>query len=122
LYRLGAALHEMGMLVLSGVLVTRNEAACTVGGLGYAKWGVDVVWGRDYAKRGGVRRFGAWLHEMGVLAAYGGLVTRNEAVCIVWGPHYAKWGCEGLGGRYQRDCRGWVNVGIVGEPRVVWGA
>jgi hypothetical protein len=92
LHRLGAALHEMCVLVLSGVLVTQNEAVCIVCGLGYAKWGVGIVCGRDYAKRGGVRRCGAWLHKMGVLAAYGGLVTRNEAVCIFWGPHYAKWG------------------------------
>jgi hypothetical protein len=76
---LGAQLCETGQLVLFGGLVTRNG-------------GVHGVWGRDYAKRGGLRHLGAWLHEMEVLVVSEGSVTRNEAACIVGGLGYAKWG------------------------------
>jgi len=50
--RLGAQLHEMGMSVSSGGLVTRNKGVCAVSGLGYAKRAVGIVWVRNYAKWG----------------------------------------------------------------------
>ena len=34
--------------------------------------------------------FGAQFHETGVLASFGGLVTRNEAVGVVWSIGHAK--------------------------------
>jgi hypothetical protein len=51
-WRLRARLHE-----------TRQLAS--LGGLGYAKRGVGIVWGCDYAKQGDLRRLGAWLHKIG---------------------------------------------------------
>ena len=44
-------------------------------------------------------------------------VNRTPAAASVCAGMHAS-GCEGLA--YRRNCRGWVSVGVVGEPGVVW--
>ena len=44
-------------------------------------------------------------------------VNRTPAAVSVCAGMHAS-GCEGLA--YQRNCQGWVSVGVVGKPGVVW--